>query len=438
MRQVGIGIAGLGTVGAGVYKHVAQNRALLMERIGAELVVRRAVVRDVHKPRVAGPPPGELTTRWQDLINDPGVEIVVELMGGIDEPLALINAAIDAGKVVVTGNKALLATHGREIFARAAEKKVPVFFEASTAGGIPIIKTMREALIANHIVSIHGIINGTSNYILTRMTDAGLDFAGALVEAQEQGYAEADPTLDINGWDAAHKAIILASLAYGFWVETDRIFVEGIDKLTATDIRFAGELGYRVKLLAIIKAEGGPENGGGVEVRVHPTLIPKTHVLASVSGVFNAVAVRGDVVGETLFYGRGAGQDPTASAVISDLAEAAVALGGERRCYGFTPHGLYGTCQPLEAINSRYYLRLAVDDRPGVLGQVAGILGAHEIGISSVVQPETHDEAGRAQLVLMLDKASHRQMQTALGKILRLSCVMPPAALLRVESFGAA
>ena len=437
MRQVGIGIAGLGTVGAGVYKHVAQNRALLMERIGAELVIRRAVVRDVNKPRVAGPPPGELTTRWQDLIDDPSVDIVVELMGGIDEPLALINAAIDAGKVVVTGNKALLATHGREIFARAAEKKVPVFFEASTAGGIPIIKTIREALIANHIVSIHGIINGTSNYILTRMTDAGLDFAEALAEAQAQGYAEADPTLDISGWDAAHKAVILASLAYGFWVETDRIFVEGIDKLTATDIRFADELGYRVKLLAIIKAEAGPKNGGGVEVRVHPTLIPKTHVLASVSGVFNAVAVRGDVVGETLFYGRGAGQDPTASAVISDLAEAAVALGGERRCYGFTPHGLYGTCQLLEAINSRYYLRLAVDDRPGVLAKVAGILGEHEIGISSVVQPETHDEAGRAQLVLMLDKASHKQMQTALSEILRLSCVMPPAALLRVESFVA-
>ena len=437
MRQVGIGIAGLGTVGAGVYKHLAQNRALLTERVGAELVVRRAVVRDVHKPRAAGPPPGELTTRWRDLIDDPGVDIVVELMGGIDEPLALINAAIDAGKIVVTGNKALLAAHGKEIFARAADKRVPVFFEASTAGGIPIIKTIREALVANHIVSIHGIINGTCNYILTRMTDAGLDFTEALAEAQAQGYAEADPTLDINGWDAAHKAVILASLAYGFWVETDKIFVEGIDRLTATDIRFAGELGYRVKLLAIIKADGGPENGGGVEVRVHPTLVPKTHVLASVSGVFNAVAVRGDVVGETLFYGRGAGQDPTASAVISDLAEAAVALGGQHRTYGFTPHGLYGTCRPLEGINSRYYLRLAVDDRPGVLAQVAGILGRNEIGISSVVQPETHDEAGRAQLVLMLDRASHRQMQAALDEILRLGCVMPPAALLRVESFAA-
>ena len=438
MRQIGIGIAGLGTVGAGVYKHVAQNRALLSERLGLELVVRRAVVRDATKSRAAGPPKEELTTRWQDLIDDPGVEIVVELMGGIDEPLALIRAAINAGKIVVTGNKALLAEHGQEIFALAAEKKVPVFFEASTAGGIPIIKTIREALIANHIVSIHGIINGTSNYILTRMTDAGLDFAEALAEAQAQGYAEADPTLDINGWDAAHKALILASLAYGFWVGTDQIFVEGIDKLTATDIRFADELGYRVKLLAIIKADANLSDDGshgGIEVRVHPTLIPKTHVLASVSGVFNAVAVRGDVVGETLFYGRGAGQDPTASAVISDLAEAAIALGGQHRTYGFTPHGLYGTCKPLAEIVSRYYLRLAVDDRPGVLAQVAGILGRHEIGISSVVQPETHDEAGRAQLVFMLDHASDGQMQRALGDILRLECVMPPAALLRVEGF---
>ena len=438
MHQIGIGLAGLGTVGAGVYKHVARNRALLMERLGLELVIRRAVVRDLAKPRVIQPPAELLTTRWQELIENPGIDIVVELMGGIDEPLALIRAAINAGKVVVTGNKALLAEHGQEIFALAAERKVPVFFEASTAGGIPIIKTIREALIANHIVSIHGIINGTSNYILTRMTDAGLDFAQALAEAQAQGYAEADPALDVNGWDAAHKAIILASLAYGFWVGTDKISVEGIENVAATDIRFARELGYRIKLLAIIKADADLSDHGGIEVRVHPTLIPHSHVLASVSGVFNAVAVRGDVVGDTLFYGRGAGQDPTAGAVISDLAEAAVALGGQRRCYGFTPHGLYGTCRPLEEIVSRYYLRLAVDDRPGVLAQVAGILGRHQIGISSVVQPESHDEAGRAQLVFMLDQASHQQMQSALGDILHLGCVMPPAALLRVESFAPA
>lgn len=461
-RQIGIGLAGLGTVGAGVYKHLAQNRALLSERLGLELVVQRVVARDLAKPRlglVEPPPPELMTQHWQELIDDPRVEIVVELLGGIETPLALIRAAITTGKTVVTGNKALLAEHGQEIFALAAAKRVPVFFEASTAGGIPIIKSIREAFIANHIVSIHGIINGTSNYILSRMTaEPGLDFADALRGAQAAGYAEADPTLDINGWDAAHKAIILASLAYGFWVPAERVFVEGIDKVSATDIRFADELGYRIKLLAIIKANAavaettlGQSGGGPIEVRVHPTLIPKTHVLASVSGVFNAVAVRGDVVGETLFYGRGAGQDPTSSAVLSDLAEAAFALrpsngqasatdSGDlrRRCYGFTPHGLYGTCLPLEEIVSRYYLRLAVDDQPGVLAQVAGVLGAHGIGISSVVQPETHDAAGRAQLVMMLDRATHRQMLGALAELSALACVHPPGALLRVETFAAA
>ena len=284
--------------------------------------------------------------------------------------------------------------------------------------------------------------------------EPGLDFAAALAGAQAAGYAEADPTLDINGWDAAHKAIILASLAYGFWVPAEHVFVEGIDKVTATDIRFADDLGYRIKLLAIIKANATAtgQAGGPIEVRVHPTLVPKAHVLASVSGVFNAVAVRGDVVGETLFYGRGAGQDPTSSAVLSDLAEAAFALrrpndgqaapanggdfDGRRRCYGFTPHGLYGTCLPLEEIVSRYYLRLAVDDQPGVLAQVAGVLGAHGIGISSVVQPETHDAAGRAQLVMMLDRATHRQMLGALGELSGLACVHPPGALLRVETFA--
>ena len=449
-RQIGIGLAGLGTVGAGVAKHLARNRALLLERLGLELVVHRAVARDLRKPR-----PGvelaadRLTSRWEDLIEDPAVEIVVELLGGIETPLALIRAALAAGRTVVTGNKALLATHGPEIFALAAAHRVPVFFEASTAGGIPIIKSIREAFIGNHLHAIHGIVNGTSNYILTRMTDQpGLGFADALAEAQAAGYAEADPTLDVNGWDAAHKAIILASLAYGFWVPAADVFVEGIERVTATDIRFADEMGYRVKLLAIIKAEdtASGDARGPIEVRVHPTLIPKTHVLASVAGVFNAVAVRGDVVGETLFYGRGAGQDPTSSAVLSDLAEAAFALRPaaeaanhgvadiRRRCYGFTPHGLYGACRPLGEIESRYYLRLAVDDRPGVLAKVAGVLGDHGIGISSVNQPETHDAEGRAQLVLMLDRAPHRQMDAARGHIEALEAVRAPAQLLRVET----
>ncbi len=274
-----------------------------------------------------------------------------------------------ADKVVVTGNKALLAEHGAEIFALSEELSVPVFFEASTAGGIPIIKAVREAFVANHFLSFHGIINGTSNYILSRMTEAGLDFPAALAEAQAHGYAEADPTLDVNGWDAAHKAIILASLAYGRWVRPDSISVEGIEKVSAADIRFARQLGYRIKLIGRITADAQ----GTISVGVHPTLIPQEHVLASVNGVFNAIAVKGDVVGDALFYGRGAGSGPTASAVLADIADAATALvnRGTPRCSGFRAHGLYGKALSPDEVVSRYYLRLAVDDQPGVLGQVA-------------------------------------------------------------------
>ncbi|HEV7402459.1 MAG TPA: homoserine dehydrogenase, partial [Chthoniobacteraceae bacterium] len=295
MHQFGIGLAGLGNVGAGVFKHLAANRALLRERLGFELPVRKIAVRDAARARGLDLPAGLLTTRWQDLLDDPQIQIVVELMGQKEESLQLVLGAIERKKIVVTGNKALLAEHGKEIFDAATKHQVPVFFEAAVGGGIPIIKSIREAFVGNHILSIHGIINGTSNYILTRMTEEGLGFAEALAEAQAAGYAEADPALDVNGGDAAHKAIILASLAYGFWIPGDKVFVEGIEALTACDIRFARQLGYRVKLLGIIKAADG-----AIEVRVHPTLIPEKHVLASVNGVFNAMAVRGDIVGETL------------------------------------------------------------------------------------------------------------------------------------------
>jgi len=428
MQQIGIGLAGLGTVGGGVYKHLTKNRILLMERLGLELVVRKIAVRDPSKTRDVPAPPALITRNWRDLVDDPLIQIVVELMGGIETALELVLSAIQKGKIVVTGNKALLAEHGQEIFLAATKYKVPVFFEAAAAGGVPIIKSIREAFIGNHIQSIHGIINGTSNYILTRMAASGMGFKEALAEAQQLGFAEADPSLDVNGWDAAHKAIILASLAYGFWVGTDKIYVEGIEEITADDIRFAGELGYCVKLLAIIKADEKSE----IEIRVHPTLIPRSHVLASVNGVFNAVAVRGDVVGETLFYGRGAGQDPTSSAVMSDLAEAAVAIECPRRSYGFTPHGLYGTCKPIDDVVSQYYLRIAVVDKPGVLAQVAGILGEEDIGISSVIQPESQ-EGESVPLVLMIHYATNTQMQKALGRIARLSSVKRPPRMIRVE-----
>ena len=431
MESIGIGLAGFGTVGGGVYKNLEANRALLSQRLGVSFEVRRIAVRDLSKSRAVSAPTALFTSDPDELINDPSIQVVVELMGGIDRPLDFVRKAIEAGKIVITGNKALLAEHGAGLFRFASEKRVPIFYEAAVAGGIPIIKVVREAFVANRFESIHGILNGTSNYILTRMTDAGLDFADALAEAQSLGYAESDPTLDVNGWDAAHKAIILASLAYGFWVESSDVHVAGIDRLTSDDIRFAAQLGYAIKLLATIKSD----SANAIEVRVCPTLIPKSHVLASVQGVFNAVWLRGDVVGESLFYGRGAGQDPTASSVIADLAECAVALQSPRRCYGFTSHDLYGKLKSNDDVVSQFYLRLLVDDTPGVLAQIAGILGAAGIGISSVIQPEGHD-AGPLPLVLMIHDASHGRTREAVAQIAALACVKAEPALLPVETFS--
>ena len=431
-NSIGIGLLGYGTVGSGVYENLVRNGDLMRERLGIELQIERIAVRDPRRARSA---PAELfTSDIASVIGNPRVRIVVELMGGKDAARAAIEAALRADKVVVTGNKALLAEHGAEIFSLSEELSVPVFFEASTAGGIPIIKAVREAFVANHFLSFHGIINGTSNYILSRMTEAGLDFPAALAEAQAQGYVEADPTLDINGWDAAHKAIILASLAYGRWVRPHDISVEGIERVSAADIRFARQLGYRIKLIGRISADAE----GTISVGVHPTLIPQDHVLASVNGVFNAIAVKGDVVGDALFYGRGAGSGPTASAVLADIADAATALvnRGTPRCSGFRAHGLYGQALPPDEAVSRYYLRLAVEDRPGVLGQVAAALGRAGIGISSALQPEQHDANDLAQLILMLDRARHAQVKTALSEIEAMTCVSPPAALLRVETFA--
>jgi len=429
--SIGIGLAGFGTVGAGVYKNLAANGDLLAQRLGAQFAVRRIAVRDLHKVRAVAAPADLFTTNTDDLVADPSIRIVIELMGGIEIPLAFVKKAIDAGKIVITGNKALLAEHGQEIFQLAREKRVPVFYEAAVAGGIPIIKIVRESFVGNRFESIHGILNGTSNYILSRMTETGMDFASALAEARQLGYAEADPTLDVNGWDAAHKAIILASLAYGFWLDPAKILVTGIESVTAADIRFAKELGYSIKLLATIKAG----EGNAISVRVCPTLIPKQHVLASVNGVFNAIAVRGDVVGETLFYGRGAGQDPTASSVLSDLAEAACALESPRFCYGFTSHDLYGKCQPTAEAVSKYYLRLSVKDEPGVLAKIAGALGESGIGILSVIQPEGM-AADSVPLVLMIHDAAFGTMQKASAKIAALDCVKDTPALLNVETFS--
>lgn len=429
MRDIGIGLAGFGTVGAGVFLNLEKNRALLRERMGRDLVVRKIAVKDPTKNRDVSVPPALLAKNWRDLLDDSSVEVVVELMGGMEEPRELIMEAIRRGKIVVTGNKALLAEHGAEIFRLATEKRVPVFYEAAVAGGIPIIKAVREAFVANHFLRVRGIINGTSNYILTRMAESGLDFASALSEAQAAGFAEADPALDVNGWDAGHKAIILASLAYGFWVPSKDVLVEGIEGITPGDIRFAAQLGYTIKLLGFIDA--CPD--GSVEVSVQPSLVPKENILASVRGVFNAIAVRGDVVGDALFYGRGAGRDPTASSVISDLADAAIALDAPRESFGFIPHGLYGKLRPADEVTSAFYLRLGVDDQPGVLARIAGVLGESNIGISSVIQPET-PEGELAVLVLMIHDAPRGRVILALQKIRALDCVHGEPALYRVEA----
>jgi homoserine dehydrogenase len=430
-RIIHIGLAGLGNVGAGVFKNLQKNRSLISQRIGAELHISKVAVRDLARARDVEVPAAMLTTDWKELVNDPAIPVIVELIGGTTIAYDLVAAALRAKKIVVTGNKALLAERGKELFALAEECGVPIYFEAAVAGGIPIIQVLQEGLVGNHIRSIHGIINGTCNYILTRMSQAGLSYADALGEAQEKGYAEADPTLDVSGWDAAHKAIILASLSYGFWIPTSCVHVEGVDKIDIADFKFAKRLGYTIKLLSVIRAD----EQGLVEVRTQPTLVPLSHVLANVSGSFNALLVNGDIVGETLFYGRGAGQDPTSSSVISDLCEAAAVIVYGARHSGFVPHGLYGKSKPAEETISHYYLRLTVDDVPGVLAQVSAELGRRHIGISSMIQPEDlEDTSGSTSLVLMIHDAKLGDMIQALDALRALKCVRSEPSWMRVET----
>jgi homoserine dehydrogenase len=430
-RVIQVGLAGLGNVGAGVYKNLEKNRALITQRTGADIRVARVAVRDLKRKRDVEVPDAILTTDWQELVNDPAIPVIVELIGGTTTAYDMVCAALRAKKIVVTGNKALLAERGQELFALAEKCGVPIYFEAAVAGGIPIIQVLQEGLVGNHIRSIHGIINGTCNYILTRMSQAGLSYADALQEAQDKGFAEADPYLDVSGWDAAHKAIILASLSYGFWIHPDKICVEGVDRVSITDFKFAERLGYTIKLLSVIRAD---ENGL-VEVRTQPTLVPLSHVLASVSGSFNAVLVNGDIVGETLFYGRGAGQDPTSSSVISDLCEAAAVIMHGARHSGFVPHGLYGKSKPVDDTVSHHYLRLTVDDVPGVLAQVATELGQRGIGISSVLQPEDLESTtGETSLVLMVHDAKVGDMKQALDALRSLACVRGEPTWMRVET----
>ncbi len=437
-RKVHLGMIGGGTVGSGVYHALHRNGRLLSSRIGVEVKIHRIAVKAFDEPRPYEIPRGLMTTDWQSVVHDLKVNIIAELVGGTGIARTIILAALKLGKPVITANKALLSEHGEELFAAARKYGTNLYYEAAVCGGIPIIKSLREGFVGNRIAALYGIVNGTCNYILTRMKLEGADFDAVLADAQKQGYAETPPDLDIDGWDSQHKIGILASLAHGFWVSPKRIHVEGIRPISALDIKFAGQLGYTIKLLGIVKQIRNPKSEirNRIQVSVYPALIPSDHVLADVNHVFNAVFVRGDVVGDTLFYGRGAGKDATASAVLSDLADAALDLkfGTKHRVPPFVPHERDGAVLPIEQVVSRCFVRLNVVDRPGVLAKISAILGAARIGISSVIQPEAH-EGGSVPLILMLHDAPNGAVTRALARIGRLPVVKGRPVMIRVESF---
>ena len=452
MQEVKLGMIGGGTVGGGVFHALQLNGALMASRIGVKTNLRQIAVKAFDEPRPYEIPDSLMTTDWQTVVNDPKVDIVIELVGGTNLAKTIILTALKLGKPVITANKALISAHGEELFEAAQQNGTNLYYEASVCGGIPIIKSLREGFVGNRITHLYGIVNGTCNYILTRMKLEGAGFDSVLKDAQAQGYAEAEPSLDIDGYDAQHKIGILASLAHGFWVNPKHIYVEGIRNITALDIKFADQLGYTIKLLGIIKqvldhssakptAARKPSGANRksqrrIQVSVYPTLVPNTHVLASVNHVFNAVFVRGDIVGDTLFYGRGAGKDATASAVLSDVADAALDLkfGTKHRLPPFVPHERDGAVLPISDVNSRYFVRLDVVDVPGTLAKIANIFGAAKIGISSVIQPEGH-EGKSVPLILMLHDAPNGAVTNALKKISDLPVVKSPPVMLRVENF---
>ncbi|MBE0540102.1 MAG: homoserine dehydrogenase [Verrucomicrobia bacterium] len=436
MQKINLGMIGGGTVGSGVFHAWQRNGKLMAARLGVQLGFRKIAVKAFDEPRPYPIPQALMTTDWQEVVNDPKISVVIELVGGTGIARTMVLAALAQGKTVVTANKALLSAHGPALFAAAARSGANLYYEASVCGGIPIIKSLREGFVANQFSAIYGIVNGTCNYILSRMALEGAEFADVLAEAQKQGYAETPPDLDIDGFDAQHKTGILASLAHGFWVDHRNIHTEGIRAVSKMDMQFAEQLGYTIKLLGIVKRSQTRGAKGGVQVSVYPTLIPNAHVLASVNGVFNACFVRGDVVGDTLFYGRGAGKDATASAVLSDVADAALDLkhGTKTRVPPFVPHAQNCRVLPMDEIISRYYVRLSVVDKPGVLAKISAILAAAKIGISSVMQPEGH-EGESVPLILMLHDAPNGAVRKALTRIGKLPAVKSRPVMFRVETF---
>jgi len=431
---VRIGILGLGTVGGGTVSLLRRNADSLERRLGRPLQVTRVAVKDLNKPRPVEMDGIDVTTDAESVCTDPEVDIVVELVGGVENAEPLVRKALDHGKPVVTANKALLAERGNELFRFAGEQGVDLAFEAAVAGGIPIIKALREGLAGNRIQSVHAIANGTANYILSRMRTEGMAFDHALKEAQELGYAELDPTFDVDGIDAAHKLALIAAVAFGAPINYEALTIEGIRSVTAEDIAFADEMGYRIKLLAITKH--GPD--GGIELRVHPALVRTDTMLASVEGVFNAVQVIGDAVGPTLYYGPGAGADPTASAVVSDLMDVARTLGAppEYRVpyLGFHAEGMQEPrWAPVEEVETEYYLRLQAQDQPGVLAQVTRILSEEGISIEAIRQKEPQPGAPDVPVVLLTHTTRERAMRRALDAIDRLDVINGPSQMIRLE-----
>lgn len=436
MKPVKIGLLGLGTVGQGTVDVLARNAGEISRRAGRGIEVKSASIRNLAKAQALGYEGLELTTNSETIVNDPDIDVVVELMGGYEPARTLVLQAIENGKHVVTANKALIALHGNEIFAAAQEKGVMVAFEAGVAGGIPIIKALREGLTANRIEWLAGIINGTGNFILTEMRDKNRDFADVLAEAQALGYAEADPTFDVEGIDAAHKLTILASIAFGIPLQFDAVYTQGITEITQEDVAFANELGYRIKHLGIAR-----KADQGIELRVHPTLIPERRLIANVDGVMNAVLVQGDAVGPTLHYGAGAGAEPTASAVIADIVDVVRTLTADpdNRVphLAFKADALSDTpVIAVEEVETSHYLRMQVSDQPGVMAQVSGIFGDLGISLEAIIQKEPKDQSNDLPLILLTRQVKEGLVLQAVERLEALDVVLDRVARIRVETLG--
>jgi len=438
MKPIQVGLLGIGTVGSGVFSVLKRNQEEIKRRAGRGIEVTMVSRRKLDEARKLVGSAAKVVDDPREIVANPDIDIVVELIGGDGVARDLVLAAIAAGKHVVTANKALLAVHGTEIFAAARERGVMVAFEGAVAGGIPIIKALREGLTANRIEWIAGIINGTTNFILSEMRSKGLDFDVVLKEAQRLGYAEADPTFDIEGVDAAHKATIMSAIAFGIPVQFDKAYVEGISKLNATDIRYAEQLGYRIKLLGITKRR---DDAGGIELRVHPTLVPSKRLLANVEGAMNAVVVHGDAVGTTLHYGKGAGAEPTASAVIADLVDITrlhTADPDNRVPHlAFQPGSLQDTrILPISEVVTAFYLRLQVADKAGVLARITGILAEKDISIDAVLQRESAEGEAQTDLIILTHDTVEGRMNEALAQMQVLPTVLAPIVRIRKEELS--